>query len=84
MKIAVVGAGAMGRWSVKALGLSPDVGEIVVGDYDEGRPREVAQAMGAARRPRSSSTLATPRASARLSRGATRWSTPPSTSGTST
>lgn len=46
MKIAVVGAGAMGRWSVKALGLSPDVGEIVVADYDEGRAREVAQAMG--------------------------------------
>ena len=34
MKIAVVGAGAMGRWAVKELGISPEVGEIVVGDVD--------------------------------------------------
>ena len=46
MKIAVVGAGAMGRWAVKELGLSPDVAEIVVGDYNED------QARGGRRQPR--------------------------------
>ena len=46
MKVAVVGAGAMGRWSVKELGLSPEVSEIVVGDFDEARARDVARTMG--------------------------------------
>ncbi len=46
MKIAVVGAGAMGRWAVKELGLSPDVGEVVVGDYNEEQAREVAAGYG--------------------------------------
>ena len=42
MRIAVVGAGAMGRWAVKELGLSPEVDEVVVGDFDEDRARAVA------------------------------------------
>ena len=46
MRIAVVGAGAMGRWAVKELGLSPDVDQVVVGDYDEAQAREVAAAFG--------------------------------------
>ncbi len=46
MKIAVVGAGAMGRWAVKELGISPQVEEIVVGDFDE------EQARGRGRQPR--------------------------------
>jgi lysine 6-dehydrogenase len=46
MRIAVVGAGAMGRWVVKELGLTPQVESIVVGDFDERRAREVAAAMG--------------------------------------
>ena len=46
MKIAVVGAGAMGRWAVKELGISPEVDEIVVGDYDEAQAKAVAAAMG--------------------------------------
>jgi lysine 6-dehydrogenase len=46
MKIAVIGAGAMGRWSVKALGVSPEVDEIVVGDFDTGRAMEVATEYG--------------------------------------
>jgi saccharopine dehydrogenase-like NADP-dependent oxidoreductase len=33
----------MGRWAVKELGLAGDVDEIVVGDYDEDRAREVAR-----------------------------------------
>ena len=36
MKIAVVGAGAMGRWAVKELGLSEDVTEVVVGRLRRG------------------------------------------------
>ena len=46
MRIAVVGAGAMGRWAVKELGLSPEVDEVVVGDFDEDRARAVAAAHG--------------------------------------
>ena len=46
MKIAVVGAGAMGRWAVKELGISPEVDEIVVGDYEEAQATAVATAMG--------------------------------------
>ena len=46
MKIAVVGAGAMGRWAVKELGLSEDVTEVVVGDYDEEQARAVAAGYG--------------------------------------
>ena len=46
MKIAVVGAGAMGRWAVKELGLSADVTEIVVGDFNEEQAREVAASHG--------------------------------------
>ena len=46
MKIAVVGAGAMGRWAVKGLGLSADVTEVVVGDYNEDQAREVAASHG--------------------------------------
>ena len=46
MKIAVVGAGAMGRWAVKELGISPEVGEIVVADYDEAQAAAVAAAQG--------------------------------------
>jgi len=46
MRIAVVGAGAMGRWAVKELGLSPEVDEVVVGDYDEKRAQEVAAGFG--------------------------------------
>ncbi|MFA4965268.1 MAG: saccharopine dehydrogenase NADP-binding domain-containing protein [Thermoleophilia bacterium] len=44
MRIAVIGAGAMGRWAVKQLGLDSEVGEVVVGDFDEVRAREVAAA----------------------------------------
>jgi saccharopine dehydrogenase-like NADP-dependent oxidoreductase len=36
----------MGRWAVKELGLAAEVDEIVVGDYDEDRAREVAQSRG--------------------------------------
>ncbi len=46
MKIAVIGAGAMGRWSVKELGLAGDVEEIVVGDYNEEQARAVALTYG--------------------------------------
>jgi saccharopine dehydrogenase-like NADP-dependent oxidoreductase len=47
MRIAVVGAGAMGRWAVKELGLTRRVDEIVVGDLDAARADEVAAGMGA-------------------------------------
>ncbi len=46
MKIAVVGAGAMGRWAVKELSVSTEVGAIVVGDYDEAQAVDVAAAFG--------------------------------------
>ncbi len=46
MKIAVIGAGAMGRWSVKELGISPEVDEIVVADYNEAQAKDVASAHG--------------------------------------
>jgi saccharopine dehydrogenase-like NADP-dependent oxidoreductase len=46
MKIAVVGAGAMGRWAVEELGISPQVDEIVVGDFDEAQARAVAAGHG--------------------------------------
>ena len=46
MRIAVVGAGAMGRWAGKELGLTREVDEIVVGDLDETRALRVAAEMG--------------------------------------
>jgi lysine 6-dehydrogenase len=46
MKIAVIGAGAMGRWAVKELALSPDVQQIVVGDFNEEQARAVATTHG--------------------------------------
>jgi saccharopine dehydrogenase-like NADP-dependent oxidoreductase len=46
MKIAVVGAGAMGRWAVKELAISPEVDAIVVGDYNEEQARAVATTHG--------------------------------------
>jgi saccharopine dehydrogenase-like NADP-dependent oxidoreductase len=46
MRIAVVGAGAMGRWAVKELGLSADVDEVVVGDFNAAQAREVAASHG--------------------------------------
>jgi saccharopine dehydrogenase-like NADP-dependent oxidoreductase len=46
MRIAVIGAGAMGRWAVKELALSPEVDEIVVGDYNEEQARAVATTHG--------------------------------------
>jgi lysine 6-dehydrogenase len=46
VKIAVIGAGAMGRWSVKALGVSSDVDQIVVGDVNEAQARSVAERQG--------------------------------------
>ena len=46
MRIAVIGAGAMGRWAVKELGLSPQVDEIVVGDFNEEQARAVATVHG--------------------------------------
>ena len=46
MKIAVVGAGAMGRWSVKELAISPEVDEIVVADYDIAQAERVAAELG--------------------------------------
>ena len=46
MRIAVIGAGAMGRWAVKELAISPEVDEIVVGDYHEEQARAVAAAQG--------------------------------------
>jgi saccharopine dehydrogenase-like NADP-dependent oxidoreductase len=46
MRIAVIGAGAMGRWAVKELGLSSEVAGIVVGDFDEEQAREVAGSHG--------------------------------------
>ena len=46
MKIAVIGAGAMGRWAVKELATSGEVDEIVVGDYNEEQARAVATTHG--------------------------------------
>ena len=73
MRIAVIGAGAMGRWAVKELGISPQVDEIVVGDVNEEQARAVATI---ARRRQGagpwSSTRATRRASRRRSPAATR------------
>ena len=46
MRIAVVGAGAMGRWVVRELGITPQVDEIVVCDLDEARAAGVAGEMG--------------------------------------
>ena len=46
MRIAVIGAGAMGRWAVKELGISPQVDEIVVGDVNEEQARAVATTHG--------------------------------------
>ncbi len=46
MRIAVIGAGAMGRWAVKELGLSPQVEEVVVGDFNEEQARAVATVHG--------------------------------------
>ena len=46
MKIAVVGAGAMGRWAVKELGLAREVDAVVVGDFNEEQAREVAASHG--------------------------------------
>ena len=53
MRIAVIGAGAMGRWSVKALGVSSDVDEIVVGDLNQEQAASVAASNGESKaRPR--------------------------------
>jgi lysine 6-dehydrogenase len=49
MRIAVVGAGAMGRWAVKELSLTEQVDEIVVGDSDAARAEAVAATMGGGR-----------------------------------
>jgi saccharopine dehydrogenase-like NADP-dependent oxidoreductase len=46
MRIAVIGAGAMGRWAVKELAISPEVDDIVVGDYHEEQAWAVAAAQG--------------------------------------
>lgn len=46
MRIAVIGAGAMGRWCARALAMSKDVSEIVVGDLDEAAARRIASAEG--------------------------------------
>ena len=46
MRIAVVGAGAMGQWSVQELGLTPLVDEVVVGDFDAARAGHVARLRG--------------------------------------
>jgi saccharopine dehydrogenase-like NADP-dependent oxidoreductase len=46
MRIAVIGAGAMGRWAVKALAVSPEVQHIVVGDSNEEQARAVATVQG--------------------------------------
>jgi lysine 6-dehydrogenase len=46
MKIAVIGAGAMGRWSVKELAISPDVDEIVVADFSLEHAAAVAATQG--------------------------------------
>jgi len=46
LPIAVVGAGAMGRWAVKELGLTHEVDEIVVGDVDVAHATRVATEMG--------------------------------------
>ena len=64
MRIAVIGAGAMGRWAVKELGISPEVQDIVVGDYNEEQARAVGptRCRAATRRGRCSWTRATWRA----------------------
>jgi lysine 6-dehydrogenase len=46
MKIAVVGAGAMGRWAVQELGISSEVDEIVVADFAVEQAKGVAAAQG--------------------------------------
>jgi saccharopine dehydrogenase-like NADP-dependent oxidoreductase len=46
MKIAVIGAGAMGRWSVKELAISPEVDEIAVADFSVEQAEAVAAAQG--------------------------------------
>jgi saccharopine dehydrogenase-like NADP-dependent oxidoreductase len=47
VKIAVVGAGAMGRWAVQELAISPEVDEIVVADFSLDQAKTVAAAQGA-------------------------------------
>jgi lysine 6-dehydrogenase len=46
MKIAVLGAGAMGRWAVKELALSDEVQHIIVGDVNLEQARAVATTHG--------------------------------------
>ncbi|MBM3147671.1 MAG: saccharopine dehydrogenase NADP-binding domain-containing protein, partial [Actinobacteria bacterium] len=46
MRIAVIGAGAMGQWAVKELGMTPDVEAVVVGDVDRARAQAVASEKG--------------------------------------
>lgn len=46
MRIAVIGAGAMGQWAVKELGMTPQVESIVVGDIDPARAASVAEEKG--------------------------------------
>jgi len=46
MRIAVIGAGAMGQWAVKELGMTSDVESIVVGDVDRARAEAVASEKG--------------------------------------
>ena len=47
MKIAVLGgAGAMGRWAVKELAISPEVDGIVVADFNERAAAQIAESHG--------------------------------------
>ena len=46
MRIAGIGADAMGRWAVKELAINPEVDELFVGAYHEEQARAVAAAQG--------------------------------------
>lgn len=46
MKITVIGAGAMGRWAVKELAISPEVDAVVVADFNVEQAEAVAVAQG--------------------------------------
>jgi len=46
VRIAVIGAGAMGRWCVKGLSLASDVDEVLVGDIDATAAERLAGADG--------------------------------------
>ena len=47
--IVLGGAGAMGRVTVRALSEYPDIDQVTIADYHEGRARELAESLGSTR-----------------------------------